>query len=294
MQNYNIGFRAHDFGSFSDAAALGRRVSEIQTPSSIQLALNKVIPTARKWKDWDDEYINTQREILASFGISTAVIGCYINPVHPDKDEREVHLKRFERSLELTKAFGCKVVGTETGSLTPDISYSLETQNDSVFETFLSSLDRMLNKAIKEDAICAIEPVAFRHTLSTARKTQKVLDTFKDEHLKIIFDPVNLIPQCGIPEADGSTKTIPTREAQAAFYNEALDIFEGRICIIHAKDFKLTDEGYKKGNLPILTGVFAWNDFFKELRKRNINVPILLENHNPETLKETLSALNKF
>ncbi len=294
MKKFNIGFRAHDFGSFSNATALGERVSSIQSPASIQLALNKVIPTTRKWKEWDEEYINTIKEDLAAFGVSTAVIGCYINPVHPDPEEREFHLRRFERSLELNQAFGCRIVGTETGSYSPDLSYSLETQDDKVFEILLSSLDRMLNKAIKEDAICAIEPVAFRHTLSTAEKTQKVLDLFKDDHLKIIFDPINLTPQCGIPEADGSTKTIPTTEAQAAFYKEALNIFDGRICAIHAKDFKLTSEGYKKGDLPILTGVFAWNDFFKELRKRNINVPILLENHNPETLKETLSTLNKF
>lgn len=291
---FNIGFRAHDFGSFNSASELANVVSEVKSPAVIQLALNKVIPSARKWTQWDEEYISSIRDDLAAKGVSAAVVGCYINPVHPDKDEREQQLQRFKRSLELNKAFGCKVVGTETGSWTPKITYSPETYEEKVFETLLNSIDFMLNQAIKNDAICAIEPVAFPHTMCTVERTVRVLDKFQDEHLKLIFDPINLVPRLGIPELDGSYRAIPSQEAQLNYITTCLDAFKERLCIIHCKDYILNEDGLKKGDLPVTTGVFRWDLFFKELRKRNLYVPILLENHNPKTLKETLATLNKF
>ena len=291
---FNIGFRAHDFGSFNSASELAKVVSEVKSPAVIQLALNKVIPTAKKCPEWDEEYISSIRDDLAKEDVSVAVIGCYINPVHPDEDERKKQLTRFKRSLELNKAFGCRIVGTETGSWTPKITYSPETYEEHVFEALLSSIDYMLNEAIKNDAICAIEPVAFPHTMCTVERTLRVLNKFQDEHLKLIFDPINLVPRLGIPELDGSYRAIPSEEAQAKYINTCLDAFAPRICALHCKDYVLSEDGHKKGDLPVTTGIFRWDLFFKELRKRNINVPILLENHNPKTLKETLATLNKF
>ena len=295
MNTNIIGFRAHDFGSFNSATELGKAISSIvKRDAKIQLALGKVIPSAKKWSEWDEEYISSIRDDLAVYGVSTAVIGCYINPVHPDKDERKKHIERFKRSLQLNKAFGCPIVGTETGSWTKDISYNVETYEEHVFSTLLSSIDEMLTQAIKSDAICAIEPVAYHHTVCSVERMVRVLEKFPDKHLKVIYDPVNLIPQCGITESDGSARRRPSEEAQRKFYTKALDAFGDRICAIHAKDMVLSDQGYKIGDRPILTGIFDWNNFFKELEKREINVPVLLENHNPATLNETLSALSKF
>ena len=161
----DIGFRAHDFGTFTSAQELAKVVSSIKTPSSIQLALGKVIKPSRGWEDWDEEYISSITADLAAYGVSTAVVGCYINPVHPDEDEREKHIRRFIKSLSLTKAFGCRIVGTETGSWTKDISYSAETYTDKVFSVFLNSLEKMLAAAEKHDAVCAIEAVSHHHTI---------------------------------------------------------------------------------------------------------------------------------
>ena len=50
-----VGYRAHDFGSFGSASALGERIESIRK-GCIQLALNKVIPSAKPWEEWDEEY----------------------------------------------------------------------------------------------------------------------------------------------------------------------------------------------------------------------------------------------
>ena len=290
----NIGFRAHDFGSFPSADALGKTVASFKSPASIQLALGKVIKPSRPWTEWDEEYISSVREDLSRHGVSVAVVGCYINPVHPDEDERRRNVERFCRSLELNRAFGCRIVGTETGSWTSDISYNVETYTEKVFTVFLKSLEQMLKAAEEHDAVCAIEAVSFRHTICSVERMARVLETFRSGHLKVIWDPVNLVPLTGIVETDGSNPARPSAEAQRRFYTEALDAFGDRICAIHCKDYVLQENGLKKGDIPVLTGVFDWKGLAKELEKRSIEVPILLENHNPATLRETLSTLEEF
>lgn len=290
----NIGFRAHDFGSFGSALALGERVAQTKSPAVIQLALNKVIPSSRPWTEWDEEYISAVRDDLAKSGVSAAVVGCYINPVHPDEEARKKEVARFRRSLELSKAFGCPVVGTETGSWSSDISYNPGTYTDKVFSVFLRSLEEMVSAAEANGAVCAIEPVAHSHTICSAARLARVLETFPSDHLRVIFDPVNLIPVNGIAEADGSHRAVPTPEAFRSFWNEALDAFGDKIVAFHCKDYVLGPNGLKKGDMPVLTGVFDWKGFFRELDRRGIDKPILLENHNPATLPETIPILESF
>ncbi len=289
----NIGFRAHDFGTFSSSAELGDVVSSVKKNASIQLALNKSFPNARKWEQWDEEYISSFLSPLFERTVSVGVIGCYINPVCPDPDKREKELQRFERSLSLTDAFRCKVVGTETGSPALDNSYTLKTSSLENLDNFYKSLERMLNAAVKYDAVCAIEPVCKSHTISSVQRAVAMLEKFNDEHLKIIYDPINLLPWIGLTEKDGVQLEVPSDEAVKNFVTESLDAFGDKIVAIHLKDFKLSDQGFKIGDLPSLTGVFKPAILFDQLRARNIDVPILLENHNPKTVKETLSTLSR-
>lgn len=290
----NIGFRAHDFGTFPTVDALAEAIRAVRTPTCIQLAIGKVLKPSRPWKEWDEEYVSSICTRLRDNGISVAVVGCYINPVHPDPDCRREHLARFRRSLELSRAFSCPIVGTETGSWTNDISYNIETYTDKVFSVLLRSVEEMVRAAEENDAVCALEAVSYHHTVCSVERMAKVLETFPSDHLKVIYDPVNLVPVNGIMELDGSWPARPSAEAQRRFYIQPLDAYQDRICAIHCKDYVLDDKGFKIGNKSALTGVFDWENFFKELGKRSIDVPILLENHDPATDRQTLSVLEKF
>lgn len=289
-----IGFRAHDFGTFTTADELAATIETFQKPAGIQLALKKVIPSAKDASEYTPEYIDGIRLALAAHGVHVSVIGCYINPVHPDPEQRDAQLKRFETHLKFNREFGCPVVGTETGSLNPDCSYHPDTSEPAVFDTFRRSIERLLETAQRYDGIVAIEPVSRQHTICSVPRMARLLELFDTPHLRVIYDPVNLTPWTGITEQDGSVRKHPTREAQLAFFQEALDAFGDRIVAIHAKDYVLNDAGWKIGDLPIGTGVMDWKLFAQELQKRNINVPFLLENLNPATLPQTLDYLNQF
>ncbi len=290
-----IGFRAHDFGSFDSADALGKRVAETKSPSLIQLALNKVIPSSRPWQEWDEEYISSITSTLKSHGVSVAIVGCYINPIHPDEEVRKKEIERFKKSLSLSSAFGCPYIGTETGTANLKDGYSIKTSDPKNIEIFKRSLSEMLDAAEKYDAYVTIEAVSRSHSISSPERMRNIIDTFHTDRLKIIFDPVNLIPYTGIPEKDGVSLEVPSEEAESKFVNDILDIYGDKIVAIHCKDYYLNSEtGLKVGDIPALTGIFRWKNFANELHRRSIDVPWLLENHDPRTCKETAETLEKY
>jgi len=290
-----IGFRAHDFGSFSSVEDLASRIEKDFPSSFIQLALKKVIPSSKDWRDWNEDYIAEIRKTLLKHGVKIAIVGCYIQPTHPDEEKRKSEIERFKKSLSLAKAFGTKIVATETGTRNPNGGYSIETSDPKYIEMFYSGLSEMVESAVKYDAWCTIEAVNHEHTMSSPERMARMLEKFPSENLKVLFDPINLVPYDGIKEEDGVALYHPTKEAMRRFYTPILDLYGDRLVAIHCKDYKLSElDGHKIGNLPALTGVFDWEGFMKELKRREIDVPISLENLNPATAKETKRILESY
>ena len=290
-----IGFRAHDFGSFSSVEDLASRIEKDFPSSFIQLALKKVIPSSKDWRDWNDDYIAEIRETLLKHGVKIAIVGCYIQPTHPDEEKRKSEIERFKKSLSLAKAFGTKIVATETGTRNPKGGYSIETSDPKYIEMFYSGLSEMVESAGKYDAWCTIEAVNHEHTMSSPERMARMLEKFPSENLKVLFDPINLVPYDGIKEEDGVALYHPTKEAMRRFYTPILDLYGDRLVAIHCKDYKLSElDGHKIGNLPALTGVFDWEGFMTELKRREIDVPISLENLDPATAKETKRILESY
>ncbi|HNZ94244.1 MAG TPA: sugar phosphate isomerase/epimerase family protein [Sphaerochaeta sp.] len=282
-----FGVRAHDLGSFDTPEALAAAVRTFGEHLPVQLAVAKSFPSSGPL---DEAFALRIREAFDRQHVSIAVLGCYINPIHPDPAERERQLKRFEEHLALASILGAPMVGTETGSVRPDCSYHPDTAEPKHLETLYSSLDRLVEYAVKVGSVVAVEAVAKQNTICSIERMARLAERFDTPRLKIIYDPVNLIPWIGIPEADGSFRARPSLEAQRAFTDSALDAFGLRIAALHVKDFVLDEHGFKIGNLPALEGVFDWPALLADLRSRKISVPALLENANPATLESTLST----
>lgn len=288
-----LGFRAHDFGSFSSIEELACHIESFFPQSIIQLALKKVIPSSRPWQEWDGEYISYIHDTLSAHGVGIAIVGAYINPIHPDEEKRQEELRRFKKNLELNSYFGTKIVATETGTRNPKGGYSLETSDPKYLELFYSSLSEMVDTAEKYGAYCTIEAVNHTHTMTSLERMANMLEKFPSKNLKVLLDPVNLVPYAGIKEKDGSELIHPTKEAQEAFYKPILDVYGDRLVAIHCKDYILSEEGSKIWNRPALTGVFDWQGFMSEMKKRHYDIPWSLENMEPATVKETVRTLQE-
>jgi sugar phosphate isomerase/epimerase len=272
-----IGLRAHDYGylppeQLADALAVFK-------PASIQLALAKAFPDAPGPGALSPGYARSVRDALARRNITIAVLGCYINPVHPDPDARDKALRRFEEHLRFARDFDCPLVGTETGSRNPDCSWHPDTQKRQTFDLFCSSIERLLNTAEKCGSVVAVEPVAYQHTISSLELMAEVLERFPSPGLQVIFDPVNLLPLTGLEEEQGR------------FFERVFDAFGERIAAVHAKDFRM-ENGKKKGDLPAGTGDLDYRALLSLLAKRKPGIDILLENNNPRQAAATILLLN--
>ena len=288
-----IGFRAHDLGTFTSLSDLAKFAASFQKPTVIHLALHKVLKgKERPVEEYDSAYVQEIHDTLAREGVSLSMIGSYFNPIHPDPEIRQAQINRYIINLKYTKQFGCRIVGTETGSHNPDITYDMATYEPENFDLCLKTIDQLVNAAETYDALACIEPVSHHHTISTVERALKVSETFKSEHFGFIYDPVNLVPYTGIPESDGSVRERPSDEAQERFFRSAFDAWGSRIKTIHIKDYRLTPvDGTKIGNLMAGTGVINWKLFFRLMDEYRIQVPMSMENIQVPLLAEELKTL---
>ncbi len=278
-----FGLRAHDFGCFPPEI-LADRIQVLGPalgPASVQLAPSKAFPGIPAAPGHlSQEFARRTREIFAARGMAIAVLGCYINPVHPDGDELERQLRRFEEHLRLAGDFGCTLVGTETGSLNPDCSWHPGTQDQGIFDRLCASVERLVRAAERCGSIVAIEPVADQHTVSSIEKTEALIARIDSPALGIIFDPVNLIPQGGLGES------------QAAFFGRAFDAFGSRIVAVHAKDFRLKG-GRKSEAVAAGSGNFDFATLFGLLQAKKPGIDVLLENTSPATAAAALAFVRR-
>ena len=284
----DIGFRAHDFGKCASGEELALKAKSFLEGSCIQFAPGKVLENAPKVLDrsWCEQ---TYRP-FAENNIRIAVLGCYINPVHPDPEKQEAELRRFENAIENAPYLGYPIVGTETGSLDPTNHRDERNWSDAAFLMFMRNIERLLKKAESYGVRMAIEAVADKNTIDNAERMYKVLSTFKSPNLCCIFDAVNIMPVKGPGNYE-------------SFYDETVSMLAPYISIMHVKDFVWTDNckefpfeqpPVKRGEVPVGEGLMPWEMIFRLYRKYKVDhVPMLFENFNPQTLRQSIEFVKK-
>jgi sugar phosphate isomerase/epimerase len=269
----NIGVRAHDFKK-QPPEGLADDIREFGF-TGIQLALGKALSNFDMGtQGLSPGYGNYIRNVFRKRNIDISILGCYINPIHPDRKIREISLRRFEEHLRFARDFGCAIVATETGSVNPDCSYSPETEKESALLDLISVVKRLADTAERYGAIVGIEGVAHRHTVNTHERMVKLLEMVDSPNVQVVYDPVNFFPFDRLGDHEKHIE-------------EAFELFGDRIVAIHAKDFAIVD-GKKDGNLPSGRGEMNYEFFFKLLEEKKPGIHILLENNTPETMKKTV------
>jgi len=124
----------------------------------------------------------------------------------------------------------------------------------------------------------AIEAVADVHTISSVEKMAQVQKRLASPALRVIYDPVNLIPLAGL------------QETQEEFFSRAFEAFGDKIAAIHAKDFRM-ENGKKNGFLPAGTGEMDYPSLFQLVISRKPGIDILLEDTSPQTGKTSIAFL---
>ena len=169
--------------------------------------------------------------------------------MHPDENKKRYALERFKEHIRFAHDFNCSIVGTETGSLNADLSFTPENHGENAFTQIARSVSELVEEAEKFGVIVGVEAVT-KHTINSAQKMKRLLDTIASNNLQVILDPVNLID-------------INNYKYQDKIIMEALELLEDRIVIIHAKDFIIDHNEIKV--VPVGKGILN----YKLLLKRN-------------------------
>jgi len=284
----DLGFRGHDFGKFGSAEQLVLTAKSFIEGSCIQFAPGKVLENVPK--PLDREWSDQTYKAFKDNNIRISVLGCYINPIHPDPEKQEAELRRFENAIENAPYLGYPIVGTETGSMDERNIRDERNWSDAVTLMFMRNMERLLKKAESYGVRMAIEAVADKNPVDNAQRMLKVMETFKSPNLCVIFDAVNIMPVNG-PENFES------------FYDEAVSMLAPYIGAMHIKDFVWVDSSkefpyakapVKKGTIPAGEGLMPWDMIFRLYRKYDCcNVPMMFENFNPSTLRQSIDYIRK-
>lgn len=271
-----IGVRAHDFGCLP-AGELAAKIAA-QNLVCTQLALGKAIAGLTLKPGLLNPGLAF--EIGKAFhhhGVQIAVLGCYVNPIHPDPPTRKSLLGLFKEHLRYARDFGNGLVALETGSVNADYSPHPENHGEAAFQQALASLAELVAAAENFGVIVGIEAVA-SHVVSTPKKMRRMLDAVASNNLQVVFDPVNLLAMENFHE-------------QERVIGEALELFGERIAIIHAKDFVVENGQLKSASAG--RGQLRHDLVMKFAVKEKPGISILLEDTNPQTAPESREFLRR-
>ncbi len=269
-----IGVRAHDFGRLP-AGELAAKIAAKKMVCA-QLAVGKAIAGI----DLKPGLLNPGLafeigEAFRTHGVQIAVLGCYVNPIHPDPATRRSLLGLFKEHLRYARDFGNGLVALETGSVNADYSPHPENHGEAAFQQSLASIAELVEEAEHFGVSVGIEAVA-SHVVSTPQKMKRMLDAVASPNLQVVFDPVNLL-------------SVENHHEQERIIGESLALFGDRIAAIHAKDFVVENGQMKFASAGL--GNLRHDLVMKFAVEQKPGISILLEDANEQTAPESRQFL---
>lgn len=271
---FTLGIRAHDFGKLP-VDELARKIASFRL-NGIQLAIAKAIDGINSDTGAQSPGLAAHlRQSFAQHDIRVAVLGCYVNIVHPDLSERAQLMARFKEHLRFARDYGCSVVATETASLNADWSYHPDNGGEEAFTMAIRSIAELVEEAERFGVFATIEGVS-THVMNTPQRLKRMLDVIRSNNLQILFDPVNLLSLANYKEQDRLMK-------------ESFDLFGDRIVVIHAKDFTVENGVYR--SVPAGQGQLNYPLLKDLVRQRKSHIDVILEDTTVDSLPASIALL---
>ncbi|NGZ77853.1 sugar phosphate isomerase/epimerase family protein [Saccharibacillus alkalitolerans] len=279
-----LGILAHTYGKLP-AAELARKVAE-EGFTSVQLALLKAIGDIDcSPGKLSPGLANHIAEAFGREGVRIAVLGCYIDPVHPDSTVRRAEIDRFKEHLRLARDFGCGMVATETGSIRTYSESHPSNYEEHGWSVLRETMSELAEEAEKWGIKLALEPVA-GHTLHSLEHFRRLLSEVPSSSIGLLFDACNLLNEERLPKQD-------------ELIRDAFDTLADRMVLIHAKDLDFGEGGHWAGggqprlDRPIGEGLLNKDLLYRLLKERKPHIDISIEGVTAEQAKRSADTLRR-
>lgn len=275
MNMGNYGMRCHDICPAGPVRQVLDRVVD-NGILQIQLAMGK------SFTDFDSSYghyspgaAHMLKKELDQRDIHVAVLGCYINPTHPDDSVREAETRRFIEHLKYARVLGADMVGTETGRYDADFKVVPYTYTEGNYQLLLKTMRQIVKAAEKLGVIVGVEAV-HDHTLYCPEMMRRFLEDIDSPNVEAILDPVNLLSEDNYQNQD---------EVIA----NAFKLYGDRIGVLHIKDAVMDGGVLKFANVG--EGLFHYEHLMKLVKEQKPHVAMLLEESNPKRCHRDIEFL---
>lgn len=211
------------------------------------------------------------REIRQGYedqGVQVVAFAAYRAIGNPDSEVRAQARQQMIEWIRWVPELGAPLVCSETivgedarrpGESRPRVPRDFT--GDDHFAALVDELGILVEHARAAGVAIALEPV--RTTpLCSAERIQSLFAAIDSPHLRLIFDPANLIAVDQVSD-------------QPAYFGELLDSILPRVSLVHAKDFAVTDSGTYTPAAG--TGLLDWTAIFGALLRRGYDGPVVLE-----------------
>ena len=275
-----FGMRVHDICGKGTVTEVLDKVQDLGI-KYIQLAMSKsfseVDTSVGHYNAGLGDYVGAE---LEKRNIHVSILGCYINPAHPDEEKRMLEVKRFIEHLKYSKRMGADMVGTETGRAHPNMKIVPETYTEENYQRVLDSFKRIRDAAEKLGVMVGVEGV-FNHTLHSPEMMRRFLDDIDSVNFDVILDSVNLIK----PEFEKDP------EGQNAIIKKAFDLYGDRITTLHLKD-GVFEDGDQRFRHPG-EGFFNYEELMRQVSIWKPYIVGTLENSTPDRYYEDCRFLQE-
>lgn len=273
----NLTIRAHDLTQVKNLEDLVSGTKQVGV-ESLQLALGRSFPDlaseAQNINPGMGQYFKRK---LGKENIDIAILGCYINMIHPDLEIREKLLQKFEAYVKYAKYFGATMVASETGCVYPEIRYTEDNYAEEAFLEVIKVVKRLVKVGEKYGIMIGIEP-GINHPIHSLEKIKRLIAEVDSDFLGIVFDPTNLI-------------RVNDYENQVKLVEEAFTSFGEKIVAVHVKDFIIENQGIKPANL--FEGLMHVKEILKIIEKNKPYCITVLEETKDEAIKFAVDEIIK-
>ncbi|MFD1670592.1 sugar phosphate isomerase/epimerase family protein [Agrilactobacillus yilanensis] len=255
-----LGLRAHDIAIFDDITSLAKRLKALNF-DYVQFAPRASLPqTTDHGLKINFGLANQVKQTFNQYDIQIAVLGCYINMIHPDLNQRQTAMAQFEQYLATARYFGGNLVGTETGSVDPDFNLTAANYAQDVVALTIQQIKTLATAAEKTGNLLGIEP-GVNHPIHSLEVMADVLKQVASPNLQVILDAGNLV----------------TNDQQKinTVIQQALDLFGDKIYAFHVKDYVI--EGGRAKVVPVGEGIADLSAALKVIQENQPNAFVILD-----------------
>lgn len=226
-------------------------------------------------------YANYLRRIFVQCGVDIAILGNYLNLLHPEEEYIRYAHEMYFAHIRFASLLGCTMVATETGAPNAEYAFCPECRDERTLMRFIERLRPVVRCAEQFGVIVAIEPVV-RHSIWNPKACRRVLDEIGSHNLQILFDPVNLLDITNVDHCN-------------ELFQEMFELVGAEITAVHLKDYVHSEDGRQLTTIGIGAGLgeMDYSGIMRYLKKEKPHIFATLEDSTPKNTAFCAAAMQK-